>query len=163
MPLIKDNYKGPDPDPTQYLFVSIEAKAESAAKPYDAKKSCWVACPQNGYVLGEIRGAKGDQITVFANNKEQTLKKDQVLQVNPPKFEKMEDMSNLTYLNDATVLWNLKDRYYNKLIYVCILRILKFWPFRFGTLSTRFLEYCIRRWGQFTILRWSVNLHQNFF
>ena len=27
-------------------------------------------------------------------------------------------MSNLTYLNDATVLWNLKDRYYNQLIYV---------------------------------------------
>ena len=46
------------------------------------------------------------------------MKKDQVLQVNPPKFEKSEDMSNLTYLNDATVLWNLKDRYYTKLIYV---------------------------------------------
>ena len=46
------------------------------------------------------------------------MKKDQVLQVNPPKFEKSDDMSNLTYLNDATVLWNLKDRYYTKLIYV---------------------------------------------
>ena len=49
---------------------------------------------------------------------EQTLKKDQVLQMNPPKFDKMDDMSNLTYLNDATVLWNLRDRYHSKLIYV---------------------------------------------
>ena len=65
----KDNYKGPDPDPTEYLYVSIEAKRESAAKPYDAKKSCWVPCIRDGYVLGEIRGAKGDQITVFAGNK----------------------------------------------------------------------------------------------
>lgn len=39
-------------------------------------------------------------------------------QVNPPKYEKAEDMSNLTYLNDASVLYNLKQRYYHKLIYV---------------------------------------------
>ena len=38
-------------------------------------------------------------------------------QVNPPKFEKCEDMANLTYLNDASVFWNLKTRYQAKLIY----------------------------------------------
>lgn len=46
------------------------------------------------------------------------FKKDLVTQVNPPKYEKAEDMSNLTYLNDASVLHNLKQRYYHKLIYV---------------------------------------------
>ncbi|KAF6206579.1 hypothetical protein GE061_017813 [Apolygus lucorum] len=45
------------------------------------------------------------------------FKKDLVGQVNPPKYEKAEDMSNLTYLNDASVLYNLKQRYYHKLIY----------------------------------------------
>ena len=44
-------------------------------------------------------------------------KKDQVGQVNPPKFDCCEDMSNLTYLNDASVLWNLRIRYVNELIY----------------------------------------------
>ena len=39
-------------------------------------------------------------------------------QVNPPKFERCEDMSNLTYLNEASVLHNLKSRYVAKLIYV---------------------------------------------
>ena len=39
------------------------------------------------------------------------------LQVNPPKFEKCEDMANLTFLNDASVFWNLKTRYQAKLIY----------------------------------------------
>ncbi len=48
------------------------------------------------------------------------LKKDQVQQVNPPKFERCEDMSNLTYLNEASVLHNLKARYVSKLIYVSI-------------------------------------------
>ena len=39
-------------------------------------------------------------------------------QVNPPKMERCEDVSNMTYLNDASVLWNLKVRYQAKLIYV---------------------------------------------
>lgn len=41
-----------------------------------------------------------------------------ISQVNPPKFEKVEDMADLTYLNDAAVLHNLRQRYYAKLIYV---------------------------------------------
>ena len=46
------------------------------------------------------------------------FKKDLCSQVNPPKFEKIEDMADLTYLNDGAVLHNLKQRYYVKLIYV---------------------------------------------
>ena len=42
----------------------------------------------------------------------------QVMQVNPPKMEKFDDVSNMTYLNEASVLWNLKSRYVAKLIYV---------------------------------------------
>lgn len=54
------------------------------------------------------------------------LKKDLLQQVNPPKYEKAEDMSNLTYLNDASVLHNLRQRYYTKLIYVSVLRSMCF-------------------------------------
>lgn len=46
------------------------------------------------------------------------LKKDDLSQVNPPKFEKSEDMADLTYLNEAAVLHNLRQRYYMRLIYV---------------------------------------------
>ena len=38
-------------------------------------------------------------------------------QVNPRKFEKCEDMANLTYLNDASVFHNLDARFKSKLIY----------------------------------------------
>ncbi len=37
--------------------------------------------------------------------------------MNPPKFEKCEDMANLTFLNDASVFYNLKVRYQARLIY----------------------------------------------
>ncbi|XP_071547339.1 myosin heavy chain, muscle-like isoform X26 [Panulirus ornatus] len=109
---------GPDPDPTEYLYVSLEQKRIDQTKPYDAKKSCWVPDEKEGYVIGEIQGTKGDLVTVGVGHGEtKNFKKDFVHQVNPPKFEKCEDMSNLTYLNDASVLYNLRSRYYCKLIY----------------------------------------------
>ncbi|XP_066262057.1 myosin heavy chain, muscle isoform X23 [Euwallacea similis] len=107
-----------DEDPTPYLFVSLEQKRIDQTKPYDAKKSCWVPDEKEGFVLGEIRGTKGDLVTVgVPGGEEKPFKKDQVYQVNPPKYEKVEDMADLTYLNDAAVLHNLKQRYYARLIY----------------------------------------------
>ena len=47
-----------------------------------------------------------------------TFKKDDIQQMNPPKFEKIEDMANMTYLNEASVLYNLKSRYSAGMIYV---------------------------------------------
>ena len=47
-----------------------------------------------------------------------TVKKDDVQQMNPPKYEKCDDMADLTYLNDATVLHNLRERFTNWYIYV---------------------------------------------
>jgi len=49
---------------------------------------------------------------------EKTVKKDLVQQMNPPKFEKIEDMANMTYLNEASVLYNLRSRYCGGFIYV---------------------------------------------
>ncbi|KAK8736464.1 hypothetical protein OTU49_005019, partial [Cherax quadricarinatus] len=108
---------GPDPDPTEFLFISMEMKMKDATKPYDAKKSCWIPDPKEGFIEGEISGTKGDLISVYASGETKHWKKDQVGQVNPPKYEKCEDMSNLTYLNDASVLYNLKSRYVARLIY----------------------------------------------
>ena len=45
--------------------------------------------------------------------------------MNPPKYEKTEDMADLTYLNDATVLHNLRVRYMDWLIYVRKLKTFK--------------------------------------
>jgi myosin protein heavy chain len=38
--------------------------------------------------------------------------------MNPPKFDKVEDMADLTYLNEASVVHNLRLRYFSNLIYV---------------------------------------------
>jgi len=107
----------PDPDPTDFLFISYEEKQKDLAKPYDPKKSCWYPLKEGGFAEGVIESAEGDKVVVRADGERKALKKDQVQQVNPPKFERCEDMSNLTYLNEASVLHNLKARYVSKLIY----------------------------------------------
>ncbi|KAF9800226.1 hypothetical protein SFRURICE_004439 [Spodoptera frugiperda] len=110
--------EGEDPDPTPYLFVSLEQKRIDQSKPYDGKKACWVPDEKEGFVQGEIKATKGELVTVnLPGGEEMTLKKDLLSQVNPPKFEKVEDMADLTYLNEAAVLHNLRQRYYAKLIY----------------------------------------------
>ena len=43
--------------------------------------------------------------------------------MNLSRFNKVEDMAELTCLNEASVLHNLKDRYYSSLIYVSCFRI----------------------------------------
>ena len=41
--------------------------------------------------------------------------------VNPAKFDKADDMAELTHLNEASVVHNLHMRYQADLIYVCYL------------------------------------------
>lgn len=56
--------EGEDPDPTPYLYVSLEQKRIDQTKPYDAKKACWVPDEAEGFVQGEIQSTKGDLVTV---------------------------------------------------------------------------------------------------
>ncbi|MFH4975662.1 hypothetical protein AB6A40_002371 [Gnathostoma spinigerum] len=102
----------------QYLRQSREQMAKDQSRPYDSKKNCWIPDKEEGYVAAEITGTKGDMVTVVsARGNELSIKKDLTQEMNPPKFEKTEDMSNLTFLNDASVLHNLRSRYGAMLIY----------------------------------------------
>ena len=46
------------------------------------------------------------------------INKEKLEQMNPPKFDMAEDMANMTYLNEASVMGNLRARYQKLLIYV---------------------------------------------
>lgn len=47
-----------------------------------------------------------------------TVKPDDIRPMNPPKFDKIEDMAMLTHLHEPAVLFNLKERYAAWMIYV---------------------------------------------
>ncbi|KTF72116.1 hypothetical protein cypCar_00050388, partial [Cyprinus carpio] len=48
---------------------------------------------------------------------ERVAKEDDVHPMNPPKFDKIEDMAMMTHLNEPSVLYNLKERYAAWMIY----------------------------------------------
>ncbi|CAI2356211.1 unnamed protein product [Caenorhabditis sp. 36 PRJEB53466] len=102
----------------KYLRRSREQMLEDQSRPYDSKKNVWIPDAEDGYIEGVITKTAGDNVTVAVGpGNEKTVKKDVIQEMNPPKFEKTEDMSNLTFLNDASVLYNLRARYAAMLIY----------------------------------------------
>merc|ERR1712018_549413 len=112
--------EGADPDPDPWLVVSEELKQKLLAKPYDPKKSCWVPDKATGgYFEGLIDSTEGAKVTVaiLPSKDKKVFAKDDIQQVNPPKFDCSDDMSGLTFLGDACVLWNSVIRYKSELIY----------------------------------------------
>jgi len=86
------------------------------------KKLVWVPHETQGFVAAGIKGERGDEVEVeiAETGKRVLVAKDDIQKMNPPKFDKVEDMAELTCLNEASVLHNLKDRYYSGLIYVSL-------------------------------------------
>lgn len=87
-----------------------------------AKKLVWLPHDVAGFAAASIVEEKGDEVVVEVQEtgKKTTVHKDDIQKMNPPKFSKVEDMAELTCLNEASVLHNLKERYYSGLIYVSI-------------------------------------------
>ncbi|XP_076377970.1 myosin heavy chain 10 isoform X1 [Megalopta genalis] len=83
------------------------------------KKLVWVPHDTQGFVAAGIKGERGDEVEVeiAETGKRVHVAKDDIQKMNPPKYDKVEDMAELTCLNEASVLHNLKDRYYSGLIY----------------------------------------------
>ncbi|XP_041433455.1 myosin-11 isoform X1 [Xenopus laevis] len=86
---------------------------------WTAKKLVWIPSEKNGFEAASIKEEKGDEVLVELqeNGKKVTVSKDDIQKMNPPKFSKVEDMAELTCLNEASVLHNLRERYYSGLIY----------------------------------------------
>lgn len=73
-------------------------------------------------MAASIKKEQGDgdevEVELAETGKRIMVFRDDIQKMNPPKFDKVEDMAELTCLNEASVLHNIKDRYYSGLIYV---------------------------------------------
>lgn len=111
----------------KYLAVDRATITDPAAQAkWTARKLVWIPDDEHGFVAASVKEDKKDQAVVeLEGGKRKTVNKDDIQKMNPPKFEKVEDMADLTCLNEASVLHNLKDRYFSGLIYVSDLLFLK--------------------------------------
>ncbi|XP_055579712.1 myosin heavy chain, skeletal muscle, adult-like [Falco cherrug] len=101
-----------------YLRKSEKERIEAQNKPFDAKTSVFVAHPKESFVKGTIQSRESGKVTVKTEAGETlTVKEDQVFSMNPPKYDKIEDMAMMTHLHEPAVLYNLKERYAAWMIY----------------------------------------------
>lgn len=108
-----------DPE-LKYLVVSRDTFEDPASQAeWTQKRLVWIPHAEHGFVAAGIKGEVGDEVEVEIadTGKRVRVAKDDIQKMNPPKFNKVEDMAELTCLNEASVLHNLKERYYSGLIY----------------------------------------------
>ena len=84
--------------------------------PHPTSGRVWVPHETQGFVAASVKKAQGDDVEVEIV---ETSKRMLFIQ-NQPKYDKQEDMADLTCLNEASVLHNIKERYFSGLIYVSI-------------------------------------------
>ncbi|XP_077065198.1 uncharacterized protein myh14 isoform X8 [Siphateles boraxobius] len=91
----------------------------SSQADWAAKRLVWVPSEKHGFESASVREERGDEVEVelTETGKKMTLSREELQRMNPPRFSKVEDMADLTCLNEASVLHNLRERYYSGLIY----------------------------------------------
>ncbi|XP_010132450.1 PREDICTED: LOW QUALITY PROTEIN: myosin-9-like [Buceros rhinoceros silvestris] len=107
-------------DADKYLYVDKNIINNPLTQAdWAAKKLVWVPSEKNGFEAASLKEEVGDEaiVELAENGKRVKVNKDDIQKMNPPKFSKVEDMAELTCLNEASVLHNLKERYYSGLIY----------------------------------------------
>uniref|UniRef100_A0A8C8BI63 Uncharacterized protein n=1 Tax=Otus sunia TaxID=257818 RepID=A0A8C8BI63_9STRI len=101
-----------------YLRKSEKERIEAQNKPFDAKSSVFVVHAKESYVKSTIQSKESGKVTVKTEGGETlTVKDDQIFSMNPPKYDKIEDMAMMTHLHEPAVLYNLKERYAAWMIY----------------------------------------------
>ncbi|XP_038606698.1 myosin-1 [Tachyglossus aculeatus] len=101
-----------------YLRKSEKERIEAQNKPFDAKTSVFAAEPKESFVKSTVQSREGGKVTVKTEGGATlTVKDDQVFPMNPPKYDKIEDMAMMTHLHEPAVLYNLKERYAAWMIY----------------------------------------------
>ncbi|KAM4673595.1 myosin-1B isoform 2-T2 [Amazona ochrocephala] len=101
-----------------YLRKSEKERIAAQNKPFDAKTSVFVVHAKESYVKSTVQSKEGGKVTVKTEAGETlTVKDDQIFPMNPPKYDKIEDMAMMTHLHEPAVLYNLKERYAAWMIY----------------------------------------------
>ncbi|KAF8721569.1 TRAFAC class myosin-kinesin ATPase superfamily Myosin family, partial [Rhizoctonia solani] len=100
------------------------ARAAALQAEFNEKKWVWVPDEDEGYLAGWVvrentndRGVEEGDIVMAAGGEIRTMPLYSLSKMNPPKFDRVEDIADLTFLNEASVVHNLRLRYGSGAIY----------------------------------------------
>lgn len=94
-----------------YLRLDDQALLLLKTAEFAGRKCVWVPHKddEKSYVKGLLTGEKKDgKLEVEFEGTKKFFKEDIVEFQNPPKYDLVEDMANMTYLSEPAVLWNLR-------------------------------------------------------
>jgi len=104
-----------------FLRLGDKYMMELRSQPFDGGKALWIPYAETGYCKAELigEGSKPGTTKVMRkpDMKEKEIKNELIEKQNPPKYELLEDLANMTYLSEASVVYNLDERYHRFLIY----------------------------------------------
>ncbi|NWZ87743.1 MYSS protein, partial [Poecile atricapillus] len=75
-----------------YLRKSEKERIAAQNKPFDAKSSVFVVHPKESFVKGTVTSRESGKVTVKTEGGE-------IFSMNPPKYDKIEDMAMMTHLH----------------------------------------------------------------
>ncbi|KAH8701845.1 P-loop containing nucleoside triphosphate hydrolase protein [Talaromyces proteolyticus] len=86
---------------------------------FSGKRYVWLKDAEKAFVRGEVVEERdnGELSVRCEDGSERNVNSEHVDKVNPAKFDKADDMAELTHLNEASVVHNLHLRYQSDLIY----------------------------------------------
>ena len=91
----------------QYLRLPDMTMMEIRSQPFDGAKAVWIPYAETGYTKAEVlgEGSKPGTKKVMrkCDMKEKDISDEKIEKQNPPKYELLEDLANMTYLSEASV------------------------------------------------------------
>ncbi|KIK63917.1 hypothetical protein GYMLUDRAFT_423421 [Collybiopsis luxurians FD-317 M1] len=106
--------------PAPRLSQSAEAaRAAAAQAEFNEKKWVWVPDDKEGYLAGWVHNEDGEygDIIMAAGGEVRHVPLFTLSKMNPPKFDRVDDIADLTFLNEASVVHNLRLRFGSGAIY----------------------------------------------
>ncbi|OJJ48352.1 hypothetical protein ASPZODRAFT_1570923 [Penicilliopsis zonata CBS 506.65] len=98
---------------------AAEIRGIEGENDFSGNKYVWLRDPEKAFVRGlVVEEMEGGKLLVRSDDGNQReVDVEQVDKVNPAKFDKADDMAELTHLNEGSVVHNLQTRYQSDLIY----------------------------------------------
>ncbi|KAF8657591.1 hypothetical protein AX16_002172 [Volvariella volvacea WC 439] len=95
------------------------AMAAARQAEFNEKKWVWIPDVREGYLAAWVmkEEEKCAEVVMALNGEHRHVSYDALFKMNPPKFDRVEDIADLTFLNEASVVHNLRLRYGSEAIY----------------------------------------------
>lgn len=99
---------------------TLEVRGIEGENDFSGKRYVWLRDPKTAFVKGWVVEERPDGLLLVQcdNGEQHEVDAESVDKVNPAKFDKANDMAELTHLNEPSVIHNLQMRYQADLIYV---------------------------------------------